>query len=135
LTQRYVWWVAVFACIVVLPNVLVLVGPKHGTVDRARPIVFTIAMPMFFLIPVLVGQAKMQFAHSRARLLPNFLPAHLTLLSALLLILFIVIPIAIALLGGFEPIGVLALTAAVGATALWGSHLNRFGPMLISLAA
>ena len=33
---------------------------------------FVLGMPMFFLLPFLVGQAKMQFAHSRARLMPQF---------------------------------------------------------------
>jgi hypothetical protein len=37
-------------------------------------------------------------------------------------------------MAGFEPWGVLALAAAIGVPALWGAHLNRFTPMLVSLA-
>ncbi len=37
-------------------------------------------------------------------------------------------------MAGFTPWGVLALGAAIGVPALWGAHLNRFAPILISLA-
>ena len=135
LTQRYFWWVALFGGIIVLPNMMVMAGPKRGTPDGAHPMLFTVGMPMFFLLPLLVGQAKMQFAHSRARLFPNFLPAHVAILSCILLLLFLVYPSTVAIAAGFEPLGVLAMAVAVGAPTLWGSQINRFGPMLVALIA
>jgi hypothetical protein len=135
LTQRYIWWLALFAGAVMLPNLIAMMGPKRGTPDGAHPMLFSVGMPMSFLLPLLVGQAKMQFAHSRARLIPHFLPAHVAVLSVILLLIFVIYPSTVAIVAGFEPLGLLALAVAVGAPALWGSQINRFGPMLVSLIA
>ena len=40
---------------------------------RRQPMLFVIGMPLLRLGPFLVGQAKTQFGHSRARLMPQFL--------------------------------------------------------------
>jgi hypothetical protein len=135
LTQRYAWWVALFAGAILAPNLIAMMGPKRGTPDGAHPMLFTVGMPMFFLLPLLVGQAKMQLAHSRARLVPHFMPAHVAVLSCILLLLFVVYPSTLAIVVGFEPLGLLAMAVAVGAPALWGSQINRFTPMLVSLIA
>jgi hypothetical protein len=133
LTQRYVWWMALFASVIMLPNLLVMLGPKRGTPDGSHPLLFTIGMPMFLLLPLLVGQAKMQFAHSRARLLPRFMPAHVAVLAGIMLLFFVVFPSTLAIAAGFKPLGLLALAVAIGAPALWGAQANRFGPMLLAL--
>lgn len=135
LTQRYVWWMALFAGVIMLPNFLAMAGPKRGTPDGAHPMLFLVGMPMFLLLPLLVGQAKMQFAHSRARLLPRFMPAHVAVLAGILLLLFVVFPSMLAIVAGFEPLGLLALAVAIGASAMWGSQINRFAPMLLALIA
>ena len=61
---------------------------------RCPSMLFVLGMPMFILLPFLVGQVKMQFAHSRARLMPQFLPAHLAVLCGILLTSFVLYPCA-----------------------------------------
>jgi hypothetical protein len=136
LTQRQLWWVLVVAGLVIVPNLLMAMLGTHSNTDRtANGALFTCAMPMLFLLPILVGQAKWQFAHWRARLMPGFLPAHLLVLIAILFLVFAVYPFCMAWAAGVEPLGLLALTAAVGVPTIWSAHSNRFGPILISLAA
>ena len=57
------------------------------------------------------------------------------MLSVILLLIFVIYPSTVAIVSGFEPLGLLALAVAIGAPALWGSQINRFGPMLVSLIA
>src|SRR5205823_492525 len=91
-TQRFLWLVLGFSALLFLPNLIVLMGPIHSTKDATQLMFFDLGMPMLFLAPFLVGQAKTQFAHPRARLTPWFFPAHLTILSGILLTLFVLYP-------------------------------------------
>jgi len=134
LTQRYLWFAIVAFGLVIVPNILVSGGSMRGQPDAAGPLMFTIAMPLLGLAPMLVGQSKMQLGHPRARLTPHFLPAHLMVAAAILLFLFVGLPLAESQIAGMPPLGVLALAAGIGAPALWGAHFNRFTPMFISLA-
>lgn len=134
-TQRYLWWAVALFSLVAVPNLLFSILSKgHGTATDAAPsMLFLLGMPMCFLQGLLVGQIKMQFAHSRARLMPRFLPAHLTVLGGVLLTVFVLYPFTLACLSGFEPLGLLALAVAIGVPALWGAQLTRFSLMFISM--
>lgn len=134
LTQRYLWWVVALLSLAGLPSLFMLtLSSSRRTADVASPMLFAIGMPMFILLPFLVGQIKMQFGHSRARLMPQFLPAHLTVLGGILLTAFVLYPSVLAGLAGVAPLGLIALAMAIGVPALWGAQLNRFSAMLISL--
>src|SRR6188472_395797 len=87
LTQRYLWWGLALFSLVALPQVMItLTLNRNGsTVDASPPMVMMLGMPMFILLPFLVGQIKTQFGHSRARLMPQFLSAHLVVLCGILL--------------------------------------------------
>jgi hypothetical protein len=135
LTQRQIWWILVFGGLIVVPNLMALFTSNRNADRSANAALFTCGMPMLFLVPILVGHAKWQFAHWRARLMPGFMPAHLLVLVAVLIVLFVLYPFCLARLAGFEPLGLLALTMAVGAPTIWSAHTNRFGPILVSLAA
>ena len=132
-TQRYLWLVIAMFGLISVPN-MIASAAKRGTPDAAGPIMFVIGMPLIALAPMLVGIAKMQFGHSRARLTPQFLPAHLTVLAGILLAIFVAHPLVESEIAGFAPLGMLALAAAIGAPAIWGAHFSRFAPMLVSLA-
>ena len=134
-TQRYLWWGLALFSLMAIPNLLLsTLSNGHGTAtDAARPMLFVLGMPMLFLQTLLVGHAKTQFAHARARLTPQFFPAHLTVLGGILLTVFVLYPFTLALLSRLEPLGLIALAVAIGVPALWGSQLNRFSSMLISM--
>lgn len=134
LTQRYLWWGIGLLSLMAVPNFILLAMSGHRqTKDSAPMMLFALGMPMFVLLPFLVGQIKMQFGHSRARLMPQFLPAHLAVLSGILLTAFVLYPWLLAALGGMESIGLIALAMAIGVPAVWGAQLNRFSAVLISL--
>jgi hypothetical protein len=133
ITQPYLWYALVFFGLILVPNIIVSAGPRRGTPDGAQPMLFVIGMPLLALVPMLVGQAKTQFGHARARLMPNYLPAHVIVAAGILLTLFVLYPLLESQIAGFQPLGVLALAVAIGAPALWGAHFNRFAPMLVSL--
>jgi hypothetical protein len=117
---------------IAMPNVMALSAPDRSNTSS---LLFVVGVPMMSMLPFLVGQVKMQFAHPRARLMPHFLPAHLLVLSSLLLCVMVLYPLAMARIAGAEPLGLLAMTLAIGAPAIWGAHINRFWPMLIAMAA
>ena len=77
LTQRYLWWGLALFSLIALPNLLLALSRIARS--RMPPIrcCSCSACRCSSLLPFLVGQVKMQFAHSRARLMPHFLPAHL----------------------------------------------------------
>lgn len=130
LTQRYLWYgVAIFG-LIAIPNIMVATRANHS---NASPMLFILGMPMLTLLPFLVGQVKMQFAHSRARLMPRFLPAHLAVLGVILLMMMVFYPMMLARISRMEPLGLLALTFAIGAPSIWAAQTNRFWPMLVSM--
>jgi hypothetical protein len=94
---------------------------------------FDLGMPMLFVLVFLVGHAKTQFAHPRARLVPGFFPAHLTVLGGILFTLFVIHPFILAGLSRFEPLGLIALAFAIGAPTLWGTQFNRFSIVAIAM--
>src|SRR4051812_43637372 len=132
-TQRYLWYMLAFFGLIIVPNIIASSGSRRGTADAAGPLMFVIGMPALGLAPLLVGQAKMQFGHSRTRLMPHFVVAHVAVLAGVLLTFFVAWPLLEAWIAGFAPLGVLALTAAIATPAICGAHFNRFSPMLVSL--
>ena len=138
LTQRMFWFGAALIVMMTLPNMVLIFGPQHKSDSPLPPnsymSLWSLGMPLFFVVPFLVGHAKFQLAHSRARLTPNFLLSHVAVLGAILLGLLVLFPLAAAAAIGVEPLGILALLLGMGSTFLWGNHLNRILPMLIGLA-
>lgn len=135
ITQRYLWPAFVPFCPIAILMAVSSFRSRRGTPDAVTPLLFGIGIPMLTFLPFLVGLAKSQVAHSRARLVPRFWPAHLIVLAGTLLALTILLPLVAAWISGFAMLGMLAVAMAVGAPALWGSHLNRIGPMLAALVA
>ncbi len=133
LTQRLFWLFAVITAVMTVPTLLLMFGSQHKTSAPKEAPVFVV-MPLFFTLSFLVGHAKSQLAHSRARLTPNFFPSHVVVLGVILLLLLVLFPLAAAAAGGLEPLGILALILGIGSSFLWGNHLNRIMPMLIGLA-
>lgn len=134
LTQRYLWWGLGLLSLMGVPSLFMLAHSSgRPNSNAAQSVLFAIGMPTFTVLPFLVGQIKLQFGHSRARLMPQFLPAHLAVLSGILLTSFVLYPWLLAGVSGAEPLGFIALAMAIGVPALWGAQLNRFSAMLISL--
>jgi hypothetical protein len=134
LTQRMFWISAAVIGPVALVCLMSTLGPSHNT-NGGWQILSSLGMPFFIVIPFLVGHAKMQFAHSRSRLIPGFFPAHIAVLGSILLLMSVVYPLALAGLNGTEPLGALALSLGMGASMIWAAHRNRFLPALLGLAA
>lgn len=132
-TQRYLWWGVGLFSVFVAPTLFASATSRGASADAAQPLMMSLGMPLLFLTAFLAAQVKSQFAHSRARLVPGFYPPHLTVLCGILLALLLVYPFTLAQLAGLEPLGVIAFAMAMAAPAVWGAHLNRFTPMLITL--
>lgn len=130
LTQQYLWLAVGFFAMIIVPNILT-VGRSSGRAGFAM--MFALGMPVMMLTPFLVGHVKMQFGHSRARLMPQFMRAHLAVLGGVLLLTFVIYPLGLAALSNINPLGILAAGLAIGAPAIWGAQLNRFAPMLVSM--
>ena len=77
-TQRLLRWVTGLFCLFFLPMLLMAAFAQKNGGDDSRTMAFLVGMPMMWSLIFLVGQAKSQFAHARARVMPNFLPAHLS---------------------------------------------------------
>lgn len=134
-THRVWWWLGGLACLASIPWLMVLFSSGHSH----RPNDFNgayliIGIPQFTLLMFLVGQAKTQFAHSRARLVPGFMPAHLLALGAILVATYWLFPLLLTRSLGVSLLGLMAFSLAMGAPALWGAQLNRFSLSFVSLA-
>lgn len=81
----------------------------------------------------IVIQAKAQFAHPRAALLPNFARPHLLVLMILLAVLLVAWPILVSGGVGVQAVNVAALSIAVAATSIWGMQRNN-GLQIVSVA-
>jgi hypothetical protein len=133
LTHRHLWLFAGSMVVMIVPQLFLAAISTRSPAKSDHAIMFVLGMPVMFLLPFLVGQAKSQFAHARSRLMPQFLPAHLTVLCGILLTLFVVYPLTLALLSRFEPLGLFGLALAMGVPTLWASQLNRFSFLLIAM--
>ncbi len=130
-TQRYLWFGLALLGLIIAPNLLVLmVSPRAGPVP-----LFIFGMPACLAAPFLVGQAKLQLGHPRARMLPHFRRAHLLVLSIILVTFFALYPLVLAWLSRGYTLGFVATMLAIGAPMIWGAQLNRFGPMLVAWVA
>jgi hypothetical protein len=95
---------------------------------------FAIALPAFFLSILLVPQAKAQFAHVRARLVPGYAGPHVAVLSGLLLLLMVLYPLVIARTFQLDRVGLMALTTAIVAPTILAAHFSRMAMILVPLA-
>jgi hypothetical protein len=117
----------------VVPNIIAATNTNTTGAAKVQPMTMVLGMPLFMLMPLLVRQVKSQIAHPRALLTPNFFPAHLVTLGGILLTLLVIYPLIIAGCTDFAPLGVVALSVAIAAPAVWGAHLSRWSWMLASL--
>ncbi len=134
-TQRYLWWGLALLTFMVGPQLILTFRPNRSPMDAAQPMMMVLGMPMLFVVPFLVGHVKVQLAHSRARLTPHFLPAHLIVLGGVLITVFLLYPLLLATMCSFNPLGFIALAIAIGVPAIWGSQLNRLIPIAVSIIA
>jgi hypothetical protein len=111
------------------------VGITHNSAPRnfAPMVGGLLGMPLLFLSIMLVPQAKAQFAHSRAVLTPHFFWPHAAVLGGVTTLLIFLFPLAVAYCCHLDPLGTIALAAAIVAPAIWGSHTNRMLGMLVAL--
>lgn len=93
-----------------------------------------IGMPLFVSIPLLVVQAKIQFAHPRAVLFPNFALAHVFPVALLAILVFAIYPSVVASMIGIAPLGAMAYVSALSVTAIWAVQLHRGSLLLVSFA-
>jgi len=140
--QRNLWFAAIPLGLFALPMVYFfkVLSRVASEVDFSIESDATLMALMFlgvsiqFAVAYMVGQAKMQFAHSRACVTPSFLPAHLAVLCAIVVTLMVLCPLAVASFTQLEPLPLIAFALAVGVPCLWGVQLNRLSLYLISLA-
>jgi len=92
----------------------------------------SLAVPLFVVIPLLVLHAKIQFAHSRAKLVPNFAAAHLAIVALVAFCSLVVYPVAIAFATGLDPLGAMAYALAISLPAMWGCQFNRGSLFVVS---
>jgi hypothetical protein len=107
------------------------------TVGSSMPVAAAarlIGMPLFVSIPLLVVQAKIQFAHPRAVLFPNFASSHLIAVTLLAILFFAIYPAAVAYMIGIAPLGAMAYVSVLAVTAIWAVQLHRGSLVLVSFA-
>jgi hypothetical protein len=126
LSHRWIKWVAaLFFLCMFAPNVLLLSRRSAITADSAVQLTMLLGFPLMFVTPYLVANAKAQFAHPRARLMPEFAEAHIAVLVTLLAILLVGYPALIAICCHARPTGLVGLALAMGAPAVWAVHHLR----------
>src|SRR5258708_236461 len=90
LSHRWIKCVAPFFILCVLvPNLLLFSRRSAITADTVMQLTMLLGFPLMFVTPYLVANAKAQFAHPRARLMPEFAEAHVAVLVTLLAILLL----------------------------------------------
>jgi hypothetical protein len=130
------WIMAIIAAWLVLIMVpqLVLGSLRQSPSDMLPMVNILMEMPLIFLSIMLVPQAKAQFAHSRAALMPGFVLPHVVVLGVILLLLVIVFPLVVSWCCGFDSLGMTSLAAAIVAPVLWAVHFSRMWGMIVGLA-
>jgi hypothetical protein len=134
LTHRWTLLITLGVVVVAVPNLMLAMSGKPAA-ERAPVMLFLVGFPMLFGMMFLVMQAKAQFAHCRARLIPDFFPPHLIVLGAVLLGLVLVYPVLIAWAARFDPLGLIAVSLAIAAPYVWSVHTGRPAWMLVSMVA
>lgn len=120
---------------IILPNLFGALHSTHSSPAGALAMTTILGMPLFFLMPFLVGHVKTQFCHSRARLMPNFNPPHVATVAGILLVLLVLFPWILAACSGFPATGLIAVAFAIAAPAVWGIHLSSWIWMVLSLGS
>jgi hypothetical protein len=106
----------------------------HPRKSLASAAVMWVCLPLWFLSLAIVPQAKAQFGHARAVLMPGFAAPHLTVLVGALLVFGVIVPLLWASSLRLDPLGICALTAAIAAPAIWSAHTSGVLVMLVALA-
>lgn len=123
------------AVFIILPNLFGALDSTHGSDRSAQAMTTILGMPLFFLMPFLVGHVKTQFCHPRARLTPNFNLPHIATVAGILLVLLVLFPSILAAYSGFPATGLMAVAFAIAAPAVWGIHLSSWIWMLLSIGS
>jgi hypothetical protein len=133
LTRRSLWLVAGFTLLAIAPTLLAGgLNPDYRR-NAAAIAMFPLGFGSGVLAWILVTQAKWQFCDSRARLLPGFARAHLAVLAGLILLGYGVYPPLSASVCRWNPLGVAACMAGVGASYLWTMHSMQWLPGLLTM--
>ena len=95
---------------------------------------FALGMPMFYFTAIFSRPwKKLQFAHSRARLTPQFFPASRGFVRHFVDRCSCSTQSRWPSLSRVKPSALVALAVAIGVPTLWGAKLNRFSAMIIAL--
>jgi uncharacterized membrane protein len=132
-THRYIWAGALFLVAVAGPMYIGMSGQQNHPREIAPSMVFAIGIPPLFLARFLVGHAKSQFGQWQARLTPDFLPSHVAILSACLILLLGAYPLLLARHAQASPLGFIAYALAVATPAIWVLHRGYGFGFLFSL--
>jgi hypothetical protein len=92
----------------------------------------SLAVPFFVVIPLLVLHAKIQFAHSRAKLVSNFAVAHLIITTLVAFCSLVIYSVVFAFATGLDPLGAMAYALAISLPAMWACQLNRGSLIVVS---
>lgn len=134
-THRWVMaGIAAWLLLGVTPQLFMGFAGTKPPSELAPVIMMLLGMPIFFVSIMLVPQAKAQFAHWRNRIVPGFVLPHITVLASLLIVLVILFPLLVGWCYRFNPLGTTAMATAIAASAIWGSHSNRYWAMWVALA-
>lgn len=123
LTRRKATAVIGLVSLVVL-ILLCLVGSSSSAAPP-KLAAFFIGMPSMAIVLFLVQQAKWQFVHPRAKLMPHFAFAHLSVLGGLLLLSLGIYPVVASQLLGVSTLGIASFSILSGSISVWGMHLMR----------
>lgn len=134
LTRRSLWLVTAFALLTIGPTLLAGGVAADSRRDAAVVAMFPVGFGSGILAWILLTQAKWQFCDPRARLLPHYARAHLAALLGLIVLGYGVCPPLGALLCQWNPLGVSACMAGVGASFLWSMHSMSWAAGLLAMA-
>lgn len=127
--------IAAWALLVLTPQLALGLTRNLGASNLGPSAMLVFGMPVFFLSLMIPPQAKAQFAHPRAALMPGFSRPHLMVLAGIVVVLTILFPLAAAFCLQLSPVGTVALAMAIAAPTLLAAHTNRIMGMFVGLCA
>ncbi len=134
--QTYLTRRVAMVVIALLSAVLLLMLWAAGMAGSKAPLFAgnLIGLPIMGAVFFLVQQAKWQFVHPRARLMPHYAAPHLGVNAALLAISVGLYPIVASQMTGLPAFGIAAFSALFAALLAWGMQAIRQVWMLAAMA-
>jgi len=123
LTWRWIWFVIAITALFVMPTILS---------EESAPI--ALGMPSMMGLIWIAGVVKWQFVNPRARLLPGYTAPHLGLFAGILLVLFVINPLAVAAIHNMNAWGLLSFALLLAGCVLMAILLGRGPYMFVAIA-